>query len=144
MHGDNHFGNRIIGKTRGCGAKLFDVEAKPGDHLRKLKPREKRLKILKIVLIIIFLPLVLLLYIPVKSVKADWRRTQGRNIFIRCIRCILIFLFNLTLGNYLFLCQMMFMLIFWIIYGLIWLLTCGCCCCKKRDPYLLNARKANE
>ena len=78
MHGDDHFGNRITGKGRGCGAKIWDEEAKPGDHLRKLEPmgkREKRLKILKIVLIIIFLPIVLVLYIPVKSVKADWRRT---------------------------------------------------------------------
>ena len=52
VHGDDHFRN-FLDKGKGCGAKMMDEEAKPGDHLRLMGKREGRFKILKIVLIII-------------------------------------------------------------------------------------------
>ena len=53
---ENHFG-----LTRGCGTEMMDESAKPGDHLgRLISDNRKRIawKVLKIILYILFLPVI--------------------------------------------------------------------------------------
>lgn len=74
---ENHFGI-----TRGCGTMMMDETAKPGDHLNRERGYLNRQKcaerkriawlVLKIVLCVLFSPLIFVLILPVMLTYEDW------------------------------------------------------------------------
>ena len=126
--GGNHFNGN------GCGVRMMDDKVRPGDHLKLNKKERSNRYILKVILCIIFFPVVLVFFLPYRLIQEDWMNSRGTCLCWRITRCFIHLIFGLVLDIWfipLMVLRGVFMLIGGILYGIVWLLSCGFYCCKN-------------
>ena len=121
---DNHFG-----PMRGCGVLLIDDTVKPGDHLKINRRKQRCKRVLKIVLKVIFFPLLLLFYLPYTFMINSWTKSTGQNLALRALLLLFYFILGM-LADILFIPAvivfLLIMLLKYIFIGIFYFLTCYC------------------
>ena len=117
---------------RGCGVSLMEENVKPGSHLNvqtQSKCQRYGWKTLKIVLCIIFFPIVLVFYLPYKMVSETLETSASENCEIRALKVIGVFFVALILN----ICFIPLILILIVMtgmqYAVYYVLYVLCCCC---------------
>ena len=120
---------------------MMEKNVKPGDYLKKKKykkepkkeeerTKEERNKlILKVILCIIFLPLVILFAFPYAMMRNNWRQTRGTCLCGRICQAILMFFIGICLNP--------FIIALHILGAILFLL----CCCPSMAEDAETAKK---
>ena len=110
---------------------------KPGDHLKIVKWKRRVWAVLKFVLIIVFLPLIIVFYLPCTNVMQSWRASAGCHLADRLFRAFCALIFALILNSCFIPLAIMFLInyvVYAVLYIVLYILTLGFCfkICRNR------------
>lgn len=131
---------------RGCGAPQNDTSVKANSRLEQTKFQKYGKLVLRIIVCIVFFPLILVLYLPVEFVRESWYKSRGEHMCKRVTRAILVFLLGLLCnipcipGWILVAVQY---IVFIILCGIFYVLTCFCFCkpCREKRNKTLTSKR---
>ena len=131
---ENHFG-----AFRGCGVKMMDENVKPGDHLKLNRCSTRAWCVAKVILCIIFYPVIVVFWCPCSAAQSSWRGSQHKPTCERVAGTACAFCFGLVL-DVVVVPMLLLMTVAFLLYWIIRILFYLICCCWVKDLRACCAR----